>query len=928
MKSAFQSIFNLVSLSALLISLLGGAIVTQPAYAATITVNSTADNVTAGDSNCTLREAINNANSDSDTTGGDCAAGFGVDLISLPAGTYTLTLPPTFNENANADGDLDITDVDGLTISGTNVIIQQTEADRVFDLQANATATFQGITITGGSSTPGAGIMIRTDSNLTLDNVEVSGNNNSGRGGGIYNYYATLTIQNGSVIGRSGAPNTGCGGGGIFTEGTASTITTLDNSTVSYNQSLACAGGGFFVLSGAQLVIQNGSVVSNNIGGDPTPIPAPDHVGGGGIYGTASPIITITDSTISGNTVNCNGTVGCGGGGLKGGSSVTITNSTFSNNTVNCNASTSCGGGGVYNIGATITVTDSTFSGNTASRDGGGFYNTNALTITNSTLSNNSASTSGYGGGINNTSAASVTLTDSTLSNNSAWSGGGINNDGTATISHSTFSTNQTVLSDSTAHGGAIANSATGTLSATNSTISGNLSGGIGGVINLGTLTLVNATLSGNTANQGGGSNPGGLYNLGTLNYSNTIIANSTGVGECGNTGTIGTNNNNLVEDGSCSAALNGDPNLGSLANNIGPTQTHALLSISSPAVDAGASCPATDQRGITRPQGSACDIGAYEFSSDIPTVTTTFPPQNAVRDNLTTIELHFNQEMLDDGSADSAENTDNYLLVERGINGIFDTQSCNDGVASDDVQQIISSAWYVNNVGPVYTTILTLPGPLPNGNYRLFICGTTSIWSVSGVELNGGASDSTLNFTIAPAAASASALPDTGFAPNKITSLAPQSAPYAELGSVWLEIPSINVKNEIVGVPQSAEGWEVDWLGSSTGWLHGTAFPSWQGNSVLTAHVYDANGLPGPFHELKNLKHGDQVILHLFDEIYIFEVRESQMVLPDKTGYALQSLEGHSYLTLITCQGYNPLTDNYLFRRVVRAVLVRVETK
>jgi len=63
-----------------------------PAYAATITVNSTADNLTASDGNCTLREAIRNANSNSDTTSGDCTAGSGADIITLPANTYTLTI--------------------------------------------------------------------------------------------------------------------------------------------------------------------------------------------------------------------------------------------------------------------------------------------------------------------------------------------------------------------------------------------------------------------------------------------------------------------------------------------------------------------------------------------------------------------------------------------------------------------------------------------------------------------------------------------------------------------------------------------------------------------------------------------------------------------------------------------------------------------
>jgi len=75
------------------------------------------------------------------------------------------------------------------------------------------------------------------------------------------------------------------------------------------------------------------------------------------------------------------------------------------------------------------------------------------------------------------------------------------------------------------------------------------------------------------------------------------------------------------VEDGSCSTSLSGDPALDSLANNGGPTQTFALISGSS-AIDAGDNTTCTnspvsslDQRGVTRPVGAQCDIGAFEGS-------------------------------------------------------------------------------------------------------------------------------------------------------------------------------------------------------------------------------------------------------------------------------------------------------------------------
>jgi predicted outer membrane repeat protein len=156
-----------------------------------------------------------------------------------------------------------------------------------------------------------------------------------------------------------------------------------------------------------------------------------------------------------------------------------------------------------------------------------------------------------------------------------------------------------------------------------------------GGIYNSGTLTVTNSTFSGNSAVTSGG----GIYNTGTLNYSNTIIANSTG-GDCTlNAGSIGTNTTNLVEDGSCSASLSGDPSLGALADYGGPTQTMALQS-GSLAIDAGddATCAAApvnnlDQRGVTRPldgngDGTAtCDVGAYESGAATTTPTPTNTP-------------------------------------------------------------------------------------------------------------------------------------------------------------------------------------------------------------------------------------------------------------------------------------------------------------
>ena len=88
------------------------------------------------------------------------------------------------------------------------------------------------------------------------------------------------------------------------------------------------------------------------------------------------------------------------------------------------------------------------------------------------------------------------------------------------------------------------------------------------------------------------------------------------------------------------------------------------------------------------------------------------------------------------------------------------------------------------------------------------------------------------------------------------------------------LEIPRLGINIPIVGVPLKNGIWDTAWLGKQAGWLEGSAFPSWNGNSVLTSHVYLSNGLPGPFVYLSKLKFGDKVIVHAFGQKYIFEVQ------------------------------------------------------
>jgi LPXTG-site transpeptidase (sortase) family protein len=164
--------------------------------------------------------------------------------------------------------------------------------------------------------------------------------------------------------------------------------------------------------------------------------------------------------------------------------------------------------------------------------------------------------------------------------------------------------------------------------------------------------------------------------------------------------------------------------------------------------------------------------------------------------------------------------------------------------------------------------------------------------------------------------------LPSTGFAPNRVTSLPAQTTSYEALGDLWLEIPRLGVKMPIVGVPQGSGSWDVSWLGSNAGWLNGTAFPTHAGNSVLTGHVFDAFGTAGPFVHLNWLWYGDKVIVHAWGADYTYEVRQVKQMSPGAVSSVLKH-EELPWVTLVTCRGYDEVSDTYLYRVVVRAVLV-----
>jgi CSLREA domain-containing protein len=637
-----------------------GLILPLGASAATIAVTTTTD-ASAADGQCSLREAVQAANTDATPFpgAGECAAGSGNDTIDVPAGHFTLTHtgPP---ENGNATGDLDIFAGGTLTIVGAGAgttIIDGNGTDRVLEVLAGGVATIRGVTITNGHTASG-------DPGADHTGSAATGSAPGGTGGGT-----------------DGTP--GSDGGGILSAGT---LTMIDGEVTHSTTGNGGNGGGGFGGTGGSSG-GNGGTGGGGAGGRGGR--------GGGIF--TSGVLTLTRTTVTGNVTGHGGNGGDGGGGDGGG------NATGGIGDGGTSGSGGPGGGIAEAGGGPVAVDQSTISGNTTGSGGGagpafggpGGHGVGSGAGGNGGDANaGSGGGGGPGGGIS--AADALRATNDLIAGNHT--GGGTPGDGTAvggpggrggdtagTGGVGGAGTGSTANFGGQGAGVALIPGASAMLS--NVTITGNAGGsggsasdGAGGVggpggsgggkggpggLGLGgsggaagfgdairqkaaSITLVHATVTANTtgvpgagtsgsaggggtASSGGtaglpgmsieGSNgspgDGGISNLsGSVTLQNTIMGGNAPVNCAGNPITDGGNDISFP-DGTCPGSVV-DPKLGALADNGGPTQTQALDS-GSPAIDAvpatGAGCAATDQRLVSRPQGARCDIGAYEFA-------------------------------------------------------------------------------------------------------------------------------------------------------------------------------------------------------------------------------------------------------------------------------------------------------------------------
>ena len=500
-------------------------------------------------------------------------SGGGTLSFDCGAAPHTIVVSPTLLITTTVI--IDGGSLGAITLSGGNL-------RRVITVNSGSWLSLLNLVLTAGVVSDGYGGCLYTASALTqLDNVIVHtcrtglplaeattltggpglGEGTTSIGGAIANIGGTLTLSGSQVL--SSTADTGAG---LFSSNQLQMYTTrVAGNHAQYNGGgLAVAGNGFIT----------GSLIEHNTANT-----------GGGLDTFQTTDLTLENSHFYSNTANVSG------GGLYSDNLLTITGSVFDHNFAGTD------GGGLYVYTGTTTITDTVFSSNYALNVGGGLFL--------------------HGGFFN----LRRSLVDANISEGD---GGGVGNDNTrATLTAVTISRN--VADDD---GGGYYDTGFGWSVLTNVTVSGNQAGSWGGGIkSVMPLTMTNVTVAFNAAQTSGG----GFYrtnNIYPYTWVNVLLAGNTASGGTFNcTGALpNSDSNSLSSDPTCVgvSGVNAALPLGPLQVNGSlaglPLPTHLSLP-GSEALDGGSNlgCPATDQRGVARPIGAHCDVGAVENGGVLP---------------------------------------------------------------------------------------------------------------------------------------------------------------------------------------------------------------------------------------------------------------------------------------------------------------------
>ncbi len=504
---------------------------------------------------CSLADAIKAANTD-EATGG-CPAGGGADTITLLADITLDAALPHITSDITLEGN-------DRTISGNNRF-------HIFAVNGGS-LTVNDLTLTKCKADWGGAIVNVNGGTLTINDSTIT--DSIAQEGGAIGGDSRVTLSNSALLRNSADV-----GGAIHTIGGKVEIS---GGLIAQNTSEKGAGA----IYGNEATLHISSVIFSDNEAD----------GAGGVMFTYDGTTTVTGSRFLDNI----------SGGSGGAISVSKGKIRLVDSVVEHNSSE--WGGGISSDSSELEIVASQILHNVAERAGGGIHSSwgGKLTISNSIIGHNESRTGGRassGGGIYSSSRLKIIY--SLISNNAADEGAGIISKQYSEVSNTGITGNSALESG----GGLYVEDKTAILS--NVTVASNIARQGGGLYVEGeSAKLSNVTMVSNTAQEGSG-----LYREtgADIDLRNSILAANKG-GDC--FGRLSENVSTLIADGSCFATLSGDPMLGELVKPEDGSPAYFPLLEGSPAIDAADDeyCPDTDITGTLRPQGAACDIGAYEL--------------------------------------------------------------------------------------------------------------------------------------------------------------------------------------------------------------------------------------------------------------------------------------------------------------------------